>query len=86
MNQQKYHREDQPDRGQRVEKPEKDVSNHSLFGMLSASVFAADIAVGTGGSSGGFNRWILTRATRRRSISTTVKRKSSKVKTRHRAG
>jgi len=74
VNQQEDHRKDEPQRGQRVEEPKQDVSNHSVFRAFSAIGFVSGADAGTGGSPGCFSRWILIRATRRRSISTTVKR------------
>src|SRR5580658_5805047 len=63
-------REDQPDRGQRVGDALENFARHAWPARLG-------VLVGSGAASTGaadFRRSIFTRATRRRSISTTVKR------------
>src|SRR6478672_176887 len=75
----KNHRENQPKRGQRIQKSLEKVPDHLGFstfsdaGLASGVGFASGVVAKTLLSAGVFRRWILTRATRRRSISTTVK-------------
>ena len=71
---QKNHREDEPKSRQRVKETLKEMPDHLGLSTFSAAGFVSAAGAEPARSASVFNRWILTRATLRRSISTTVKR------------
>ena len=72
---QKNHGEDEPKSWQRVKKTLKEMPDHLGFSALSiAAGFVSAAGAEPARSVSVFKRWILTRATLRRSISTTEKR------------
>jgi len=71
---QENHREDEPKRRQRVEETLKEMPDHLGLSTFSSAGFVSAAGAEMARSASVFNRWILTRATLLRSISTTVKR------------
>src|SRR5271169_5731380 len=71
---QKNHRENEPKSRQCVEEKLKEMPDHIGLSTLSAAGFVSAAGAEPARSASVFNRWIFTRATLRRSISTTEKR------------